>query len=84
AAFLRGNRRKGNSDNFRSRDSFLGDIINSSPATGGKSHYLSYLAQPLEPSGTYSTSADALKTRAPLAYVGAISATLHETVTDAN
>ena len=35
-AFLRGDRSKENSDNFRTRNSILGDIINSSPATVGK------------------------------------------------
>lgn len=70
-AFLRGDRRKENSDNFRTRNSILGDIINSSPATVGKAQYLTYLAQPIEPSGNYSTFAEAQKTRAPRVYVGA-------------
>ncbi len=68
-AFLRGDRRKENSDNFRTRNSILGDIINSSPATVGKAQYLTYLAQPIEPSGNYSTFAEAQKTRAPRVYV---------------
>ncbi len=83
-AFLRGDRRKENSDNFRTRNSILGDIINSSPATVGKAQYLTYLAQPIEPSGNYSTFAEAQKTRAPRVYVGANDGMLHGFDTDGN
>ena len=83
-AFLRGDRSKENSDNFRTRNSILGDIINSSPATVGKAQYLTYLAQPIEPSGNYSTFAEAQKTRAPRVYVGANDGMLHGFDTDGN
>ncbi len=83
-AFLRGDRSKENSDNFRTRNSILGDIINSSPATVSKAQYLTYLAQPIEPSGNYSTFAEAQKTRAPRVYVGANDGMLHGFDTDGN
>lgn len=83
-AFLRGDRSKENSDNFRTRNSILGDIINSSPATVAKAQYLTYLAQPIEPSGNYAQFAEAQKTRAPRVYVGANDGMLHGFDTDGN
>ncbi|WP_296232503.1 PilC/PilY family type IV pilus protein [uncultured Pseudomonas sp.] len=63
--------------NFRRRDSLLGDIINSNPTVVGGAQYLAYLADSIEPSGSYSSFAQSQSSRSKRIYVGANDGMLH-------
>ena len=63
--------------NFRRRDSLLGDIINSNPIVVGGAQYLAYLADSIEPSGSYSSFVQSQSSRSKRIYIGANDGMLH-------
>lgn len=62
---------------FRTRDSLLGDIVNSSPVLVAGAHYLPYLADQVDGSSQYRAFAEMQKKRTPMIYVGANDGMLH-------
>ncbi|ALZ00929.1 PilC/PilY family type IV pilus protein [Pseudomonas aeruginosa] len=72
--FIRGQQ---NMDGFRQRQAVLGDIVHSSPAVVGPAQYLTYLANPIEPSGDYGTFKTEADQRSPRVYVGSNDGMLH-------
>jgi len=66
-------------NNFRTRNSLLGDIVNSSPVLVGAPNYLAYRVDPVEggSAGSYATFQSAKASRRAQVYVGANDGMLH-------
>lgn len=72
-SFIRG----ATNNSFRTRETLIGDIINSSPILVDKAQYLTYLANKIESSSDYGAFATEISDRTPMVYVGANDGMLH-------